>query len=318
MQLLTIILLLPSLASAALRCPDGTECQDESTCCKLRAGRYGCCPMEEVGFSIITESKTPVMKSEALSSSGSSNSSTVQCDHQYYCPYNDICCREMSGLWSCCSAQSVCCYSGTQCCPKNNMDRITASSPPLTYPSEPIEGKLLQGTEIQSNIISNDATIIHCDSMHFCPSGQTCCRLPNGNWGCCPHPEANCCKDGLHCCPRGTRCDTISSKCLMDNIGIPWITKKPAMTVSEAQQDCSSNDCPVVKCDDTHVCKAGSTCCKMYNKQWGCCPFRNAHCCWDGKHCCPSYHWCDNKNNRCRRWFHSDNWSQMSSVKYGK
>ncbi|XP_051872024.1 granulin 1 [Pristis pectinata] len=255
-----VILLLPSLASAAQRCPDGGSCPNESTCCKLQTGNYGCCPLEE----------------------------------------------------------TVCCFHGLSCCPADYKRDITPSFAALKDLSNPVEGETLKKMEVQSNSVSNDPSRIYCDNVNFCPDGHTCCRLQDGNWGCCPHPEAECCKDGAHCCPRGTKCDTESSKCHMDSISIPWLAKKPALTVSEAQQNCNSSSCPVVQCDDTHVCKAGSTCCKMANHQWGCCPYPKAHCCWDGKHCCPRFHWCDNRRNLCRRWWLPHDWSQLSSIKYGE
>jgi len=50
-----------------------------------------------------------------------------------------------------------------------------------------------------------------------------------------------------------------------------------------------------VKCDSTHECQAGSTCCCSmeiagYCLSWGCCPLPKATCCNDHKHCCPHDH----------------------------
>ncbi|XP_069770045.1 granulin 1 isoform X2 [Narcine bancroftii] len=312
---LITILLLPHLSSATLRCPDGRSCPDKSTCCKLQDGNYGCCLVEEVGFSILTQSRRPVKKSETLGGSVSSNNLNVICDYTSFCPDGFICCRKYFGLWSCCPyPQTVCCYFGEKCCYPHHMKNFGPSYAAQKYPSNSVEPKTLQVKEIQ--ISSIGPSVIYCDSVNFCPVGNTCCRLQNGNWGCCPHPEAECCKDDAHCCPRGTKCDIQSSKCHMDSFSIPWVSKKPALTVSEAQLNCNNSDCPVVQCDDTHVCKAGSTCCKMYNKQWGCCPFPKAHCCWDKKHCCPKYHICDNIYHICRKWIPSHDWSQLSSIKY--
>ena len=48
---------------------------------------------------------------------------------------------------------------------------------------------------------------VHCpDSQSECPSGNTCCMLRSGQWGCCPLPDATCCSDGEHCCPSGFKC----------------------------------------------------------------------------------------------------------------
>ena len=45
------------------------------------------------------------------------------------------------------------------------------------------------------------------DGMSECPSGNTCCKLSSGQWGCCPLPKATCCSDGVHCCPNGYSCN---------------------------------------------------------------------------------------------------------------
>lgn len=33
----------------------------------------------------------------------------------------------------------------------------------------------------------------------FCPTGQSCCRMKNGQYGCCLG-DAYCCPDQIHCC----------------------------------------------------------------------------------------------------------------------
>ena len=45
-----------------------------------------------------------------------------------------------------------------------------------------------------------------CPDGSECPTGQTCCPLSSGGYGCCPLPNAVCCSDGEHCCPQGTTC----------------------------------------------------------------------------------------------------------------
>ena len=44
------------------------------------------------------------------------------------------------------------------------------------------------------------------DGQSECPSGNTCCKLANEEWGCCPFPNAVCCSDKIHCCPSGYTC----------------------------------------------------------------------------------------------------------------
>ena len=49
-------------------------------------------------------------------------------------------------------------------------------------------------------------SVVCPDGQSECPSGNTCCKLSSGQWGCCPLPKAVCCSDGVHCCPNGYTC----------------------------------------------------------------------------------------------------------------
>ena len=31
--------------------------------------------------------------------------------------------------------------------------------------------------------------VVRCDATHVCLTGQTCCKLSSGQWGCCPLPQ---------------------------------------------------------------------------------------------------------------------------------
>ena len=44
------------------------------------------------------------------------------------------------------------------------------------------------------------------DGVSECASGNTCCKLSSGAYGCCPLPNAVCCSDHIHCCPSGYTC----------------------------------------------------------------------------------------------------------------
>ena len=50
------------------------------------------------------------------------------------------------------------------------------------------------------------ANVVCPDGQSECPSGNTCCKLSSGQYGCCPLPAATCCSDHLHCCPHGYTC----------------------------------------------------------------------------------------------------------------
>ena len=64
---------------------------------------------------------------------------------------------------------------------------------------------------------------VQCDSTHYCPDGNTCCRLSSGQWGCCPVPNAECCNDHVHCCPSGYTCQTGTGECVRGIVGAGFI-----------------------------------------------------------------------------------------------
>ncbi|XP_043545628.1 protein FAM133 isoform X2 [Chiloscyllium plagiosum] len=323
-----LILLLANLASTEVQCPDGRPCPDESTCCKLESGSYDCCPMKEniqrwdgtkrcgkgdTDPSSSAQKYPSIPVESALSINVKSDSSVVQCDYWHFCLDGYTCCKVQTGGWNCCpQPRFVCCYGGTMCCPQGDTN---PSSSALKYHSVSVKNQALEMESALSSGVNSDNSKVYCDYTHYCPNGYSCCKTPNGGWSCCPQPQAVCCKDGVHCCPHGTRCDLQRSKCIKDSASIPWLMKEPAMIQSEALQNSLSGDGSVVYCDDTHVCKAGSTCCRLKNREWGCCPYHNAHCCWDEKHCCPKYHICDIKHQRCWKIFPSYNWMQLSPSK---
>lgn len=40
------------------------------------------------------------------------------------------------------------------------------------------------------------------DNETSCKITQTCCITTDGEYGCCPIPDAICCDDKIHCCPK--------------------------------------------------------------------------------------------------------------------
>lgn len=45
------------------------------------------------------------------------------------------------------------------------------------------------------------------DKKQSCADGYTCCESPSGDYACCPHVNAVCCQDHIHCCPQGSTCE---------------------------------------------------------------------------------------------------------------
>ncbi|KAH7935437.1 hypothetical protein HPB52_007459 [Rhipicephalus sanguineus] len=54
-----------------------------------------------------------------------------------------------------------------------------------------------------------------------------------------------------------------------------------------------------VQCEDTSLCPDGTTCCKVDDQTWGCCPYEFGQCCKDGAHCCPLGYSCDAAQGSC-------------------
>ena len=181
-------------------------------------------------------------------------------DGQSECPDNNTCCKLSSGQWGCCPLPSaVCCSDGEHCCPTGYK-----CDPPYCEKG----GERIPMLEKQPSLKQQ------CPSG-TCSSGQTCCMLSSGQWGCCPLPSAVCCSDGEHCCPTGYTCDP--PYCEKGGERIPMLEKQPSL-----KQQCPSG-----------TCSSGQTCCMLSSGQWGCCPLPSAVCCSDGEHCCPTGYTCD-------------------------
>ncbi|CAJ0592964.1 unnamed protein product [Cylicocyclus nassatus] len=129
-----------------------------------------------------------------------------------------------------------------------------------------------------------------CGSGYSCPDSATCCRLPDGKWGCCPMPEAVCCQDHVHCCPKGSECmDAMCKQKEGDDV--------PPQKKTKAQK---TNDEGEIVCPDRRSkCPTGATCCLLTEGRYGCCPVEHANCCADHLHCCPSGYNCDASGQRC-------------------
>jgi len=91
-----------------LRCPDGTNCLDTQTCCRLSTGGYGCCPYTQatccaVGLDTCCPRASPCCLGDC-------------------CPTNNVCCNNVNvpgccaGAYPVCCNNAYCCASGYHCC----------------------------------------------------------------------------------------------------------------------------------------------------------------------------------------------------------
>ncbi|XP_072270765.1 progranulin isoform X2 [Pyxicephalus adspersus] len=286
-------------------CGDGSSCPDGSTCCRLDSHSFGCCPLisavccddhihccpsettcdlaHKKCVSEISEipmfTKTPALREEGYPDllGISVKKATVKCDDTATCPGTATCCRLPSGEWGCCPFEkAVCCADRLHCCPSGYI--CDGESCTKDQDSIPWMKKI--------PALKEESTNVPCDLTSYCPDKTTCCRLPSGDWGCCPIEKATCCSDQDHCCPSGWRCGE-QATCSIGQLSLPWLSK----TLTSAQ----------VKCDKSHSCPQGTTCCHTEGGGWACCPLEEAVCCSDHLHCCPSGYTCDVSTGSCNK-----------------
>lgn len=72
-----------------------------------------------------------------------------------------------------------------------------------------------------------------------------------------------------------------------------------------------------VTCPDGSRCPDGNTCCVHIQGGYGCCPYKLATCCRDGKHCCPFQYHCTD-TGLCVKSDDAVNvpWSSVNTVKH--
>ncbi|XP_047234054.1 granulin b isoform X1 [Girardinichthys multiradiatus] len=300
--------------STALICPDGGMCEDRNTCCKNTHGGYGCCPLphaeccsdhlhccyEGTVCDLIHQkcvNKTvslPWMrrlptKQRSSTSQLVGQPKAVMCpDHESECPDDTTCCQLYNSSWACCPLpKAVCCEDKRHCCPEGSKcDLVHLQCVSSSLESLPMLEKLPAKTS-QNKPVSDAVAVICSGGKSSCPDAFTCCLLTSGEYGCCPHPEATCCNDHLHCCPSNTTCDLEHGVCKSGEADLPLTKKIPAVS--------RNVECP----DKKSFCPDLTTCCQMTNGSFGCCPMPNAVCCSDHIHCCPSGTKCDIPHSAC-------------------
>lgn len=123
-------------------CPDDKEeCPDNSTCCMMTTGDYGCCPKvravccpdrkhccpegyrcNDSAVTCIKDTEpTPLLSSHPLPLPLLPLSGNIPCGNgQDYCSDQESCCLDpLNNKYSCCpGVDSVCCPGGLFCCPK--------------------------------------------------------------------------------------------------------------------------------------------------------------------------------------------------------
>ncbi|CAF4904019.1 unnamed protein product [Rotaria sp. Silwood1] len=276
--------------------PDQVTCLSQETCCETSTGLWACCPIKDGlccddGIHCCANGQTCLPNGQCSSSSNDINPAlalkirlnpidSVPCPDGSSCPDDNTCCQLSSGQYGCCPlADAVCCSDHLHCCPHGYVCDVEHSR---------CKKKL------------NNLNDVPCPDGSSCPTGNTCCQLASGEYGCCPLG------DHLHCCPHGYTCDVEKGQC-NPGISIPWFNKNPSFHRKQKLIDLiddkqiniyelnpSSNSNPEIICPDaTSLCPSTSTCCLTPDSTWGCCPVEKAVCCSDHEHCCPQHYKCD-------------------------
>ncbi|KAL0984194.1 hypothetical protein UPYG_G00138350 [Umbra pygmaea] len=303
------------------KCDESTSCPNKSTCCKTASGNWACCPLPDAvcchdflhccphntvcnlqastcvdpsGSTIPLVTKLPALPLQRkLLQAGPPHKD--MCDPNTSCPKDTTCCfMNKAGKWGCCPLpKAVCCADGDHCCPNGYTcvpHKNTCMKGHLSIPWYRKENALIEGSLLED---------IKCDDKSSCASGTTCCKLPTGEWGCCPLVKAVCCTDHEHCCPQGYSCNMQTGTCDKKAEGSP-VTRVPLTKVADSQQVAAETG-EEVKCDSTgaYSCPKTQTCCKTSPTEWACCPAPKAICCADAKHCCPTGYTCDLEHGGC-------------------
>ncbi|KAL2102042.1 hypothetical protein ACEWY4_003803 [Coilia grayii] len=317
------------------KCDESSSCPDDYTCCQKASGGWGCCPLPEA---VCCEDKmhccpkgticnlvastcdratgaVPMLRKVPALTTGSMlerrvASYVLMCDTITSCPDHNTCCfMHKTGKWGCCPLhQAVCCSTGDHCCPSGFTCDAKRTSCALGHHEIPWyrkhEAMVRQGSQSK---ITVDVMDVKCDDTSSCAAGSTCCRLPTGEWGCCPLVKAVCCDDHEHCCPQGYTCKLQSGTCVKPSGGD---TPVPFSPLSELQQP-SQN----VQCDQETHCKTDQTCCRTSDSSWACCPYKTAVCCSDMKNCCPMGYTCNAKAQACTKSSHLTWWDSVFTEK---
>ncbi|KAH9279958.1 Granulin -like protein [Echinococcus granulosus] len=207
------------------------------------------------------------------------------------CRNTDTCCVMFDGTMGCCPYEEAdCCADGYHCCPRgthctSDSDGCVPRSGAWVNPFEP------------SNYLIGRKRVKCSDGKSACHKGSTCCKTVGSGapFACCPFENAVCCNDGEHCCPQGYLCDSRNGGFCVSLSTIPII---PVVSGEASKHPVEET----VMCDDSSYCEGpNATCCQLADDSWGCCPFLDAVCCKDRKHCCPSSYECDTTYNACVR-----------------
>ena len=305
-------------------CPDRkSECGNNSTCCLLDSGEYGCCPVPNAKCCVDREHCCPqsyeckpgtgtcvkgdlavaIFKKQPaiVKNTIPPRSGTVPCPDKSMCSDKSTCCKLKSGQYGCCpQPNGVCCDDGVHCCPTGftcdiNQGTCTKGDGIVT----PFLAKLAVAT------IEVPERVVKCPDNSYCQDTSTCCQLESGQYGCCPQVHATCCSDKVHCCPHNYTCTYTSKTCTKGSRAVPMLKKLPSFSspqdaIVQKEEPHLYESQNVICPDQRSECPTDNTCC-LTAGAYRCCPGTNAVCCGDRIHCCPEGFTCHVPTKTCMK-----------------
>uniref|UniRef100_A0A669B908 Granulin a n=1 Tax=Oreochromis niloticus TaxID=8128 RepID=A0A669B908_ORENI len=130
---------------SSVQCEGANQCPEQTSCCKLFTGEWGCCPLKNAvccpdkehccpqGYTCDILSRscqklimmqlervplTPVYLLEPEPQLSPTKHKDIKCDDKTDCGHDETCCRTSATSWGCCpSPNAVCCSDMKHCCP---------------------------------------------------------------------------------------------------------------------------------------------------------------------------------------------------------
>ncbi|CAH8641245.1 unnamed protein product [Schistosoma rodhaini] len=301
----------------AVCCSDGKHCCPKGTTCDMIKG--GCIISQEdlsKSNSIPLLTKIPALHVTSKNNTQSTVFTQVCPGGKAKCPDSSTCCKLSSGKYACCPIpNAICCADDIHCCPPGtSCDHKTLSCVKANNDhsiGSPSANELLRNPKLLFTGVRDHVCPGH---QSTCSDDQTCCRLPDKSWGCCPLKNGVCCGDHFHCCPAGSVCDLDTKQCILqlelnqsttkivyDGFTMHIANRKssdrlysrPVKSISTIDASVQAKWCGA--CGDTRAC-----CPDAAFNSWSCCPYVGGECCIGQNICCPPGSRCLN-NGKCEK-----------------
>ncbi|KAL1436989.1 hypothetical protein MTO96_049009 [Rhipicephalus appendiculatus] len=219
-----VFALFVGLAASQKTCPDGSLCDTGDTCCKLRSGKYSCCPLPNAVCcedqehccpsryrcdnetdackpSIKRTTDLETLRSQALGNANKlpRNDLYVPCSlsDDAVCPVGHTCCMTppnwKSTNYTCCPFRNaVCCADGNHCCPEQSTCQPTTGRCSYADAAGATTTTRAIPAECRGGLC---ATSFSRNTVSVCPPGYYQCSNP------------------VYCCPNDSLC-TFTGACV--------------------------------------------------------------------------------------------------------